>query len=387
LGLGIQAGLLHYQLTDNLQFDSQYSSQVGFDPSLDNGEKFKNSTLNKLDGGFGCILENTGYSWKPRFSISMNQLFAAKDVFSTASELQNFGIIQSSLEVRKAIGSKIEFTPYLMLSKQNQAKDVQLGSRISYALPKEQEIQLGMGLRSKDAFCSYIAYGFKSNLLGLSYDANRSNLRPASKGIGAWELSLRICFDKKKKDTNAKIDTLADSTLLAIDTVQIDSIQPEKVAIESPDSSKKTTPTDSLERPTNIVQTPLNPIDKAQDNSKAIEYSSINPNQIKNRLFVYFDHDMSILKSDYKIFLDNFVQQKEYTVLVSGHTDSDGDSMYNIYLGQSRAQEVLKYLVEQGVSVEHIRTFTYGKTNPITDNSDEQHKALNRRVEILLVVK
>ncbi len=385
LGFGVQAGLLQYQLSDNLTFDSQYSSQIGYDPSLDNGESFYKNRFNKLDGGIGIILENIGFSWKPKLSIALNQLIPSQNIFSDSKNSNNFGLINSSFELRKYISPKIELIPYFMLFKQNKAKDIQLGSRISYNFIKDQKIQLGAGLRSKDAFCSYIAYGYKSSLLGLSYDANYSGLQPASEGVGAWEISLKICFDRKKKNKPIKEDTLSTIVLSPKVSVPEDSLKTQKVSAQVP------VPLKSPQRDSTLLE--QNEIGGKREavSEKEIEYNSINPNQIQDRLFVYFDQDKSLLKALYKTNLGNFVKQlenkKEFKILVSGHTDSDGDSMYNIYLSQSRAQEVLKYLVELGVPVDNIKIFTYGKTNPATENTDEMHKALNRRVELLLITK
>jgi type IX secretion system PorP/SprF family membrane protein len=398
LGLGIQSGLVQYSIQDNHQFDNQYSSQVGYDPSLDNGENLSGGNQKKFDGGFGLTLENKKYSWRPKVSLAFNHLISSKQILSSVGSIKSYTLMNSSLEVYKSISPKVDIIPYIMLSKQNKAQNLQFGSRLGYQVSDKHKFFIGMAIRNQDALISYFGYDYKTSLIGLSYDANRSDLVPGSNGVGAWEISLRINFNKKDKKKGNKLES-DDSTQIA--RTNADSIKTEPI-IADLDSSQnivksKNNPLekkDSITFPIKpIVQTLAKDTIKkpVQENKETVDYHSINPAQIKKHLFVYFDHDKSTLINSYKEKLDTFTASIDslhnYTILVSGHTDSDGDSMYNIYLGQSRAQEVLKYLVEKGVHLKDIKTFTYGKTNPVTDNNDDAHKALNRRVEIILITE
>jgi len=70
---------------------------------------------------------------------------------------------------------------------------------------------------------------------------------------------------------------------------------------------------------------------------------------------------------------------------VAGHTDSTGSDSYNQALSQRRAQAVASYLQAQGVAPVRLQVEGYGEMRPIADNSTEQGRAANRRVEITLV--
>lgn len=67
---------------------------------------------------------------------------------------------------------------------------------------------------------------------------------------------------------------------------------------------------------------------------------------------------------------------------VMGHTDSTGSEQYNLDLSRRRAEAVANYLVSRGVSRARIETIGYGEQYPIADNSTEEGRARNRRVEI-----
>jgi len=72
-------------------------------------------------------------------------------------------------------------------------------------------------------------------------------------------------------------------------------------------------------------------------------------------------------------------------VVISGHTDSEGDAAINMVLSQARAEAVKKYMVKMGIDASRIRTVAYGENVPLENNSDPEGKRLNRRAEINVV--
>ena len=65
-----------------------------------------------------------------------------------------------------------------------------------------------------------------------------------------------------------------------------------------------------------------------------------------------------------------------------GHTDSVGNDAYNQSLSQRRAESVRDYLTSQGVLPDRLQARGYGESRPVADNSSEDGRALNRRVEL-----
>ena len=69
-------------------------------------------------------------------------------------------------------------------------------------------------------------------------------------------------------------------------------------------------------------------------------------------------------------------------LIVTGHTDSDGDPSANLRLSQERANEIKAYLIEQtGLPDSVVVAVGAGSSKPIFPNDSEDHKARNRRVE------
>ncbi|GAA3127391.1 OmpA family protein [Streptosporangium carneum] len=69
-------------------------------------------------------------------------------------------------------------------------------------------------------------------------------------------------------------------------------------------------------------------------------------------------------------------------IIVSAHTDSDGEPDYNQDLSEKRATAVAAWLGQHGVSKKQIIAKGWGETLPLAPNTSTENKAKNRRVEI-----
>ena len=70
---------------------------------------------------------------------------------------------------------------------------------------------------------------------------------------------------------------------------------------------------------------------------------------------------------------------------LAGHTDNVGDPKLNVALSQKRVDAVKSYLTNKGIAPSRIQTQAYGGSKPIADNSREETKRLNRRVEVKIL--
>ena len=66
---------------------------------------------------------------------------------------------------------------------------------------------------------------------------------------------------------------------------------------------------------------------------------------------------------------------------IGGHTDNVGDAAKNVALSDARAKAVVAYLVKQGVAADALTAKGYGDASPIADNTKDDGRARNRRVE------
>lgn len=100
---------------------------------------------------------------------------------------------------------------------------------------------------------------------------------------------------------------------------------------------------------------------------------------------VYFDTGKSTLKAESFEELDKLVHylsnKHHLKVEIAGHTDDVGDDDSNMKLSQDRADAVVAYLVEHGISEDRLTSVGYGETKPVADNGTDAGRAKNRRTE------
>ncbi len=72
---------------------------------------------------------------------------------------------------------------------------------------------------------------------------------------------------------------------------------------------------------------------------------------------------------------------------ISGHTDNIGTEKANYRLSASRANNVRDYLIKLGCDADNLVAVGYGETMPLEDNSREEGRSKNRRVEIKFTSK
>ena len=109
-------------------------------------------------------------------------------------------------------------------------------------------------------------------------------------------------------------------------------------------------------------------------------------------LAVNFKTGSAVLSADSKSKLDELatkaLNSKGYVLEVSGFTDTTGSVARNRALSQRRADNVIRYLVENHqIPLRRIVTpYGFGESNPVAENNSRTGRAENRRVEVKLLV-
>lgn len=111
--------------------------------------------------------------------------------------------------------------------------------------------------------------------------------------------------------------------------------------------------------------------------------------QVEIRETIEFTTGRSTIKVESYPVLDEIAQVlKENTSMrlrVEGHTDSVGSAAVNKRLSQSRAEAVRDYLISRGIGPDRLVAVGHGQERPIADNSTEEGRAKNRRVEFRII--
>ncbi|MBK6831128.1 MAG: OmpA family protein [Flavobacteriales bacterium] len=108
-----------------------------------------------------------------------------------------------------------------------------------------------------------------------------------------------------------------------------------------------------------------------------------------DRLSLYFDTDSDEPLGRYVAELDRLAallkDEPTLRIRIIGHADDSGTPAHNERLAQARADRLRSALIERGAPDAHITTTSAGSREPIADNTTEEGRAINRRVEVEVV--
>jgi len=150
-----------------------------------------------------------------------------------------------------------------------------------------------------------------------------------------------------------------------------------------PDNDKDTVPDVKDMCPNEIGSTTQEPLGCPAKPALAV----VTDCEVKIAQQIHFEYNKDKIKPESFPILDAVVdilnKNPDIKLEVQGHTDNRGSSTYNKDLSNRRSASVKKYLVSHGVPAERLTSMGYGFDRPIVDNSTEQNRALNRRVQFV----
>lgn len=104
---------------------------------------------------------------------------------------------------------------------------------------------------------------------------------------------------------------------------------------------------------------------------------------------IQFEFNSAVLKTASFETLDKAVTEmkKDPSVkfVLNGHSSAEGSPEHNMSLSVDRANSVKSYLVNAGFSADNFSIKGFGESQPVSSNSNEEGRALNRRVEIKVI--
>jgi peptidoglycan-associated lipoprotein len=98
---------------------------------------------------------------------------------------------------------------------------------------------------------------------------------------------------------------------------------------------------------------------------------------------IFFDYDKFAIRGSEEQALSQdaayLANHPNVKVVIGGYCDERGSDEYNLALGQNRASDTKKALVNDGVAENRIRIISYGKEKPFCSQSTESCWQENRR--------
>jgi len=204
ISIGLQGGGAQHKFDyTQLNFDNQYNGDF-YDASLNNGENFNKESYSYFD-------ISTGLHWF--FQLQEQLIFnAGISAFHLnqpkLSFFDNGGVNLNTRFVFYAnssigLGINTDLLPSLLLMKQGAFNEVCFGADFRFINNNSpyfySAIIVGAFLRNQDAFILKLGLDQRKWSFGLSYDFNFSDLSPASKYLGGYEISIIYIVNQLRK--------------------------------------------------------------------------------------------------------------------------------------------------------------------------------------------
>lgn len=104
---------------------------------------------------------------------------------------------------------------------------------------------------------------------------------------------------------------------------------------------------------------------------------------------IFFDLGKWDLKEESTPELERLVEflkkNNSTRIEISGHTDDIGNETDNLILSDNRAKSVSSYLIQKGINSSRILSKGYGESKPVVENTTEENRQQNRRVEFKIL--
>ncbi|MFN8276893.1 MAG: PorP/SprF family type IX secretion system membrane protein [Chitinophagales bacterium] len=339
------------------------------------------------------------YQWKKlRIGFAMPQILNTSARITSQLKESKFQLTRhitasASYEINIA-KEKFNITPMVFVRKGNSAP-VQVDA--SLMLDYKHMVFLGASYRTEYGVSAIAGVDlFKHVTIAYAYDFNMNNKIKSYVG-GSHEVILGVHFgnadgsSKKLRDSQIRIDSLMyqnNEANLRNEQLrrQLDKAKKDNEAMraENEKARKLLAENDSLSKL-------LSEVAKDRDdfrNGKLVGTKSyIGKHYVLNNIF--FDLDKSELLPESKKQLDQLVtllnERKNWHIEIEGNTDDIASEQYNQLLSERRAKAVYEYLIQNGINARRLSYVGYGKRYPVADNTTDEGRQKNRRVEFKVV--
>lgn len=373
--------------TDNLHTGAQYVPDRGFDESVSNGENFGrlSHAFNTFSAGIYWRKENKKRMPLASFGLSLFDLNQPDDSF-LETPFNYSSTLVGSFSYLVAQRNKMSFYPELVVTLSAGHLAFNGGMVSSYELKAHRKkpsdkIDIITKYRSQDGPLLGVQFHKENFSFGVSYDFPLFTRRGSNHGALEIGITLRRFVERSARSRgrgNSQDRKPSSKTSQRVSRektdVQSDSISNESnLAIETPNLSERLkSKQDSLlatVRPGEISHEPM-VLEKA-----TLHFNFMfNSSELDDAARKYLDEVAIALKDNPEMNLE-----------LTGHTDNVGTAKFNLKLSIQRAETIRDYLVAQGVEEERILAEGKGMAEPLNSNSNDEEKALNRRVEMRIV--
>jgi type IX secretion system PorP/SprF family membrane protein len=201
LVMAMQCGYMNRRFdVGKLQFGDQWTSGLGYDPSMSSGEAFTKSSISSFDAGAGIAY----YDASPNKKIS---LFGGISAFHITRPVYPFLADgdQQRLPVRYSVhaGARIiasdllSIVPNALYMREGNADEKMIGTYFQLYATETTDLLFGANYRLNDAIAPFAGFYYNGLTLGISYDVNASYKAAGATKGNSLEVSLSFVGQKK----------------------------------------------------------------------------------------------------------------------------------------------------------------------------------------------
>jgi type IX secretion system PorP/SprF family membrane protein len=343
--LGVSGGYFQVQVdpTDAIAFD------VG-DEIVESGIQSSNALNTQLGAMYAFKGLELSFSSKQLIETRANATYPNLDGYGLRRHL--LGYVSYDILLNKRLVLK----PNLFYKGSAGVNQFDINADINY----DDFIYGGLGYRTEVGIVGRLGVNIrKLFFIAYSYEIPMQNI--ASYGSGSHEIALGLKFCKKSKDEEIIEDIVEVEPV--IDTITIVERVVDTVVIEK--------------------------VDTVYLDPEIVSDAEVKKAMFKASESLAFEFDKSIIRkesfADLEAFANILLIRDELKISLEGHTDNKGTEEYNMRLSKNRVEAVKKFLVANGIDAKRIKTYHFGESKPIADNSTEEGREANRRVEMRVI--
>lgn len=202
LVIGVNAGIVSRNFDrSKLTFGDQWNPITGYNPGNGSLENLSQTSSMVFDAGVGALY----YDGKPGkkanlyLGASANHITEPDDPFSATGDAKLPMRFAFHGGVRIALSEQFSLTPNFLYMKQAGAEESMIGLYSQFRLAATSDLMLGVNYRHEDAVAPFVGLTINGMVIGLSYDANISDLGRAINGTNAFEFSISYVGKRKQK--------------------------------------------------------------------------------------------------------------------------------------------------------------------------------------------
>ncbi|NJM24977.1 MAG: PorP/SprF family type IX secretion system membrane protein [Bacteroidia bacterium] len=395
LSLGAKGLFQQRQLNlDGLFTGAQYIPDRGFDESVASGENFgalKNSFFTTSLGLYWQQTDRDNHR-VAYWGVSFFDFNKPKDSFMGVESTLSSTLV-GSLGLRMYREKNLSIMPEVLYTRTASNNVFNIGAVFSYDVrPTPNQLTGRFDLITKYVIGRSGIVGIqlhKENVsFGLSYDFPVIKKNAGNTGAFEIGIELRRLVDPRVRDKRARARKSRQSERGEIkELVKKEAPKDTTItAVKAADTTHTaTTPVVKNEVREKLQQKQDSVLARAE--AGGIEHQPLVIEKVSLHFNFEFNSD-ELDKTSVQYLRDlseALTQERRLKVKLTGHTDNIGSDRFNERLSVQRAENIKRHLMAMGVDASRIVTEGRGESEPLNDNSSDELRARNRRVDLTIV--